>query len=118
MHDAKARRLQIYRLIGKVPTIAAYTYRHGLGFPYIYPDNDLSYPENFLNMLWKMADVKYQANPVLARALDILFILHADHEQNCSANVMRSVGSSQADPVCGHRRGRRRPFRPVAWRRQ
>src|ERR1035438_3545292 len=98
VHDAKARRLQIYRLIGKVPTIAAYTYRHGLGFPYVYPDNDLSYTENFLNMLWKMADVKYHANPVLARALDILFILHADHEQNCSANVMRSVGSSQADP--------------------
>jgi citrate synthase len=98
VHDAKARRLQIYRLIGKVPTIAAYTYRHGLGFPYVYPDNELSYPENFLNMLWKMADVKYHANPVLARALDILFILHADHEQNCSANVMRSVGSSQADP--------------------
>jgi citrate synthase len=98
VHDAKARRLQIYRLIGKVPTIAAYTYRHGLGFPYVYPDNDMNYSENFLNMLWKMADVKYHANPVLARALDILFILHADHEQNCSANVMRSVGSSQADP--------------------
>ena len=98
VHDAETRRLQIYRLIGKVPTIAAYTYRHGLGFPYVYPDNDLSYCENFLNMLWKMADVKYHANPVLARALDVLFILHADHEQNCSANVMRSVGSSQADP--------------------
>ena len=90
--------LQIYRLIGKVPTIAAYTYRHGLGYPYVYPDNDLSYTENFMNMLWRMAEPKYRANPVLARALDILFILHADHEQNCSANVMRSVGSSQADP--------------------
>ncbi len=98
MHDAATRRLQIYRLIGKVPTIAAYTYRHGLGYPYVYPDNDLSYTENFMNMLWRMAEIKYKPNPVMARALDILFILHADHEQNCSANVMRSVGSSQADP--------------------
>jgi citrate synthase len=96
--DAAARRRNILRLIGKVPTIAAYTYRHSLGFPYVYPDNDLSYAENFMNMLWKMVEPKYTANPVLARALDILFILHADHEQNCSANVMRSTGSSQADP--------------------
>ncbi len=98
VHDAETRKLQIYRLIGKVPTIAAYTYRHGLGFPYVYPDNDLSYTANFMNMLWKMVEPKYGANPVLARALDILFILHADHEQNCSTNVMRSVGSAQADP--------------------
>jgi citrate synthase len=96
--DPEVRHLQIYRLIGKVPTIAAYCYRHSLGFPYIYPDNDLSYTENFMNMLWKMVEPKYQANQALARALDILFILHADHEQNCSANVMRAVGSSQADP--------------------
>ena len=96
--DPKVRALQIRRLIGKMPTIAAYTYRHSLGFPYVYPDNELSYTENFMNMLWKMVEPKYQANPILARALDILFILHADHEQNCSANVMRSVGSSQADP--------------------
>jgi len=96
--DPETRKLQIFRLIGKVPTIAAYTYRHSLGFPYVYPDNDLSYTENFMNMLWKMVEPKYQANAVLARALDILFILHADHEQNCSANVMRAVGSSQADP--------------------
>jgi citrate synthase len=96
--DPEVRKLQIVRLIGKVPTIAAYTYRHSLGFPYVYPDNDLSYAENFMNMLWKMMEPKYSANPVLARALDILFILHADHEQNCSANVMRSVGSSHADP--------------------
>lgn len=96
--DPKVRALQIRRLIGKMPTIAAYTYRHSLGFPYIYPDNELSYPENFMNMLWKMVEPKYTANPRLARALDILFILHADHEQNCSANVMRCVGSSQADP--------------------
>ena len=96
--DPEVRKLQIYRLIGKVPTIAAYTYRHSLGYPYVYPDNDLSYTENFMNMLWKMVEPKYQANRVLARALDILFILHADHEQNCSANAMRAVGSSQADP--------------------
>ena len=98
VHDPANRKQQIYRLIGKVPTIAAYTYRHGLGYPYVYPDNDLSYTENFMSMLWKMAEPKYQANPVIARALDILFILHADHEQNCSANAMRAVGSSQADP--------------------
>jgi len=96
--DPEVRKLQIYRLVGKVPTIAAYTYRHSLGLPYVYPDNELTYTENFMNMLWKMVEPKYQANPVLARALDILFILHADHEQNCSANVMRAVGSSQADP--------------------
>jgi citrate synthase len=101
VHDPEVRKLQIRRLIGKVPTIAAYTYRHGLGYPYIYPDNELSYTENFMNMLWRMVEPKYRANPALSRALDILFILHADHEQNCSANVMRAVGSSQADPfVC------------------
>ena len=98
VHDREVRLHQIHRLIGKVPTIAAYTYRHSLGFPYVYPDNDLGYAENFMNMLWKMVEPKYHANPVLARALDILFILHADHEQNCSTNVMRAVGSSQADP--------------------
>jgi citrate synthase len=98
IHDPENRKLQICRLIGKVPTIAAYTYRHSLGFPYVYPDNDLSYTANFMNMLWKMVEPKYQANPILSRALDILFILHADHEQNCSANVMRSVGSAHADP--------------------
>ncbi len=101
VHDPEVRKLQIRRLIGKVPTIAAYTYRNSLGYPYVYPDNDLSYTENFMNMLWRMVEPKYRANPVVARALDILFILHADHEQNCSANVMRAVGSSQADPfVC------------------
>ena len=96
--DPKIRALQIRRLIGKMPTIAAYTYRHSLGYPYVYPDNEMSYTENFMKMLWRMVEPKYTANPALARALDILFILHADHEQNCSANVMRSVGSSQADP--------------------
>jgi citrate synthase len=98
IHDPANRLHQIKRLIGKVPSIAAMSYRHSVGFPYVYPDNDLSYPENFMNMLWKMVEPKYAANPVIARALDILFILHADHEQNCSTNAMRAVGSSQTDP--------------------
>ncbi|HXY08842.1 MAG TPA: citrate synthase [Terriglobales bacterium] len=98
IHDPSNRLLQIERLIGKMPSIAAMSYRHSLGFPYVYPDNDLSYSANFMNMLWKMVEPKYAANPVLAHALDILFILHADHEQNCSTNAMRSVGSSHADP--------------------
>ncbi len=98
IHDAANRLLQIKRLIAKTPSIAAMTYRHSLGFPYVYPDNDVSYPENFMNMLWKKVEPKYVANPVIAHALDILFILHADHEQNCSTNTMRSVGSSHTDP--------------------
>jgi citrate synthase len=96
--DAESRKLQIYRLIGKVPTIAAAAYRHSLGLPYVYPDNDLSYAGNLLNMLFKMTEPKYEPNPILEKALDVLFILHADHEQNCSASAMRGVGSSQADP--------------------
>ena len=96
--DPANRQLQIKRLIGKMPSIAAMSYRHNVGFPYVYPDNDLSYAENFMNMLWRMVEPKYVANPVLARALDILFILHADHEQNCSTNAMRSVGSAHTDP--------------------
>jgi citrate synthase len=98
IQDPAVRLLQIKRLIGKVPSIAAMSYRHISGLPYIYPDNDLTYTENFMNMLWKMVEPKYVANPVLSRALDILFILHADHEQNCSTNAMRAVGSSHADP--------------------
>ncbi|MFA5833978.1 MAG: citrate synthase [Bacteroidota bacterium] len=98
INDPELRRLQMYRLIGKMPTIAAYCYRHRLGMPYIYPDNELSYTGNFLSMLFKMTEMKFKINPVLEKALDILFILHADHEQNCSANVMRSIGSSHADP--------------------
>jgi citrate synthase len=98
IQDPANRLHQIKRLIGKMPSIAAMSYRHSLGYPYVYPDNDLSYPENFMNMLWKMVEPKYVANPVLARALDILFILHADHEQNCSTNAMRAVGSAQTDP--------------------
>jgi citrate synthase len=93
-----SRKKQTWRLIGKMPTLAAFAYRHSLGMPYAYPDNELSYPANFLNMLFKTTELKYRANPVLERALDILFILHADHEQNCSANAMRCVGSSQVDP--------------------
>ncbi len=96
--DANSRKAQTYRLISKMPTLAAFAYRHSLGLPYSYPDNDLSYSGNFLNMLFKMTELKYQPHPVLERALEILFILHADHEQNCSTNAMRGVGSSQSDP--------------------
>ena len=96
--DADNRLAQIKRLIAKVPTIAAYTYRHNRGLRYIYPDNDLSYTGNFLNMMFKMTDAKYTPNPALERALDVLFILHADHEQNCSTNAMRAIGSSCVDP--------------------
>ena len=87
------RRLQQLRLISKMPTIAAYAYRHSLGLPYVYPDPDLSYTENFMNMLWRRAEPKFQPNPVLAKALDVLFILHADHEQNCSTSTMRTITS-------------------------
>ena len=93
-----SRRKQTFRLIGKMPTIAAFAYRHTLGMPYIYPDNDLSYPGNFLNMLFRTTETRYRPNPTLERALDILFILHADHEQNCSTNTVRGVGSSHVDP--------------------
>ncbi|MGD0290011.1 MAG: citrate synthase [Candidatus Binataceae bacterium] len=96
--DLESRRLQTRRLIGKVPTLAAFAYRHTRGLPYVYPDNDLSYTGNFLSMLFRMAERDYKPNPILERALDVLFILHADHEQNCSTNAMRSVGSSQVDP--------------------
>ncbi|MBK9241601.1 MAG: citrate synthase [Acidobacteria bacterium] len=96
--DADGRRLQILRLIAKVPSIATYAFRHSIGRPYVYPDNDLSFTGNFLNMLFKMTELKYRPHPVLERALDVLFILHADHEQNCSTSAMRGIGSSQADP--------------------
>jgi citrate synthase len=98
VRNPEARKNSIYRLIGKMPIIAAYAYRHRMGLPYIYPEPDLSYPANFMNMLWQRSELKYLTNPVLAHALDVLFILHADHEQNCSANAMRSVGSSEPDP--------------------
>ncbi len=96
--DKDSRQLQTYRLIGKVPTIAAFAYRHAMGLPYAYPDNELSYAGNFLSMLFKMTEPQYKPNPAIERALDVLFILHADHEQNCSANAMRGVGSSHVDP--------------------
>jgi citrate synthase len=98
IHDPKNRLHQIVRLIAKVPSVAAMTYRHSKGFPCVSPDNELGYTENFMNMLWRMMEPRYVANPVLSRALDILFILHADHEQNCSANAMRAVGSAHTDP--------------------
>ena len=100
VEEKQNRTLQMYRLIGKVTTLAAMAFRHTQGLPYVMPDNDLSYVGNFMSMLWKMAECKYTPNPVLERALDALFILHADHEQNCSANTMRIVASSQADPYC------------------
>ena len=96
--DLESRRLQTRRLIGKVPTIAAAAFRLSRGLPYVYPDNELSYTGNFLSMLFKMTEIKYRPDPILERALEVLFILHADHEQNCSTNAMRSVGSSQVDP--------------------
>ena len=96
--NADARKKETHRLIAKVPTIAAFAYRHSVGMPYVYPDNDLSFTGNFLNMMFKMTEVKYQPNPVLERALNVLFILHVDHEQNCSTNAMRSIGSSHVDP--------------------
>jgi citrate synthase len=96
--DAENRLAQIKRIIAKMPTIAAYTYRHNRGLRYVYPDNDLIYTGNFLNMMFKMTETKYTPNPALERALDVLFILHADHEQNCSTNAMRAIGSSRVDP--------------------
>jgi citrate synthase len=96
--DRESRLRQMHRLVAKVPSIAAYAYRHILGRPYVYPDNDLSFSGNVLNMLFRMTESKYQVNAILARALDVLFILHADHEQNCSTSAMRNIGSSHVDP--------------------
>jgi citrate synthase len=96
--DPEVRLHQIHRLLAKMPTIAAFSFRHSRGLPYSYPDNELSYPGNFLNMMFRMTEVKYRPSPILERALDVLFILHADHEQNCGTNAMRSIGSSEVDP--------------------
>jgi len=96
--DPEVRLLQVVRLIAKVPTIAAWSYRHSRGLPYVYPDNELGFTTNFLSMMFRMAEPRYGAEPALERALEVLFILHADHEQNCSANAMRSIGSSKVDP--------------------
>jgi citrate synthase len=96
--DPAVRRLQVIRLLGKMPTLAAYAHRHSMGWHYVHPDNELSYAGNFLSMMFRMTEREYHSNPALERALDVLFILHADHEQNCSANAMRAVGSSHVDP--------------------
>jgi citrate synthase len=96
--DTEARDKQVIRLIAKMPTLAAGSYRHSVGMPFVYPDNTLDFCANFLSMMWKVAEPCYEANPVLVRALEVLFILHADHEQNCSTTAMRTVGSSHADP--------------------
>ncbi len=96
--DPEVRMKQVHRLIAKVPTIAAFSYRHGLGLPYVYPQNELGFTANFLSMMYRIAEPRYSAHPALERALEVLFILHADHEQNCSANAMRSIGSSRVDP--------------------
>ncbi|NIP58292.1 MAG: citrate synthase [Gemmatimonadetes bacterium] len=98
VEDPEARWFQIQRLVAKMPTLAAFAYRHHRGLPYVYPENELSYTANFLNMLFRIGVKEYKPNPVLERALDVLFILHADHEQNCSTTAMRVIGSSQADP--------------------
>jgi citrate synthase len=98
IRDPQSRQKQIHRLIAKMPTIAAFAYRHRVGLPYAYPDNELSYAGNFLNMMFRTTEPKYQPNPVLERALNVLFILHADHEQNCSTSAMRGIGSAETDP--------------------
>jgi citrate synthase len=98
IHDPLVRRMQVHRLIAKIPTLAAFAYRHSKGLPYAYPDNELSFAGNFLSMMFKATEIQYKVNPALERAMDVLFILHADHEQNCSTSAMRGVGSSYADP--------------------
>ncbi len=98
IHDEQVRAMQIIRLLAKMPTLAAFAFRHNMGQPYVYPDNELAYAGNFLGMMYKMTELKYQPDPRLERALDVLFILHADHEQNCSTSAVRGVGSSQVDP--------------------
>jgi citrate synthase len=98
IHDEDIRKMQIIRLLAKMPTLAAFAFRHNMGQPYVYPDNDLEYAGNFLSMMYKMTELKYEPDPRLARALDVLFILHADHEQNASTSAVRSVGSTQVDP--------------------
>ena len=116
--DPEERYMAAIRLIAKMPTLAAFAYRHNMGLPYVYPDNDLTYSENFLSMMFKKTELKYEPDPRLAKALDVLFILHADHEQNCSTNAVRAVGSSHVDPVLGGRRRRRGALRAAARRRQ
>ena len=114
--DLETRRLQTRRLIGKIPTLAAWAFRHTRGLPYVYPDNELSYTGNFLSMLFKMTELQYKPNPVLEKALDVIFILHADHEQNCSTNAVRAVGSSQSRSVRMPRGRHRGALWPLARR--
>ena len=116
--DPEVRMRQVVRLIAKVPTIAAWSYRHSRGLPYVYPDNELGFTTNFLSMMFRMAEPRYHAEPALERALEVLFILHADHEQNCSANAMRSIGSSKVDPYSAHGGGGGGALRTAARRRE
>ena len=116
--DPEERYMAAIRLIAKVPTLAAFAYRHNMGLPYVYPDNDLSYSENFLSMMFKKTEVKYEPDPRLAKALDVLFILHADHEQNCSTNAVRGGRLLAGRPLLGGRRRGRRALRAAARRRQ
>src|ERR671938_646990 len=110
--DPDNRHLQVIRLIAKMPTLATFAFRHTMGQPYVYPDNDLRYPGNFLNMMYKMTELKYEPEPRLERALDILFILHADHEQNASTSAVRGIGSTQVDPYSAIAAGLAALFRP------
>jgi citrate synthase len=98
INDPDEKKLTFHRLLGKAPTLAAFAFRHSIGMPYVHPDNELSYAGNFLGMMFKIAEPRYSPNPTLEKALDVLFILHADHEQNCSTSAMRGVGSSHVDP--------------------
>src|SRR6266513_5724100 len=113
IHDPEQRNISIIRLLAKLPTLAAFCYRHIKGLPFIYPDNDLSYVENFLSMVARMSEPKYEGNPVFVNALEVLFILHADHEQNCSTSAGRAVGSSQVDPFSAMTAGIAALFGPL-----
>src|SRR5437762_2729513 len=113
IHDPDQRNISIIRLLAKVPTLAAFIFRHAKGLPFIYPDNDLSYIENFLSMVARMSEPKYEANPIFVKALEVLFILHADHEQNCSTNAVRAVGSSHVDPFSATSAGIAALFGPL-----
>src|SRR5246127_3407034 len=113
IHDEDIRAMQIIRLLAKMPTLAAFAFRHNMGQPYVYPDNDLAYAGNFLSMMYRMTELKYETDPRLARALDVLFILHADHEQNASTSAVRSVGSTQVDPYTAVAAGVAAPYGPL-----
>ena len=113
IHDETERNISIIRLLAKVPTIAAFCYRHLKGLPFVYPDNDLSYVDNFLSMVARMTEPRYQANPIFSKALEVLFILHADHEQNCSTSAVRAVGSSHVDPFSAMSAGIAALFGPL-----